>query len=125
MIHSTKFLKKKLFEYPFLNHPLKISSNKVSNVIEISPRSEHILKIEINDINEGNAITSYRKMGTLGIPQCLVSVNNSATICTAPFFQIKSIIRYFNTRRCLKIITEIIFLNTLKNLNVINLNFQK
>nr|CAH7733080.1 unnamed protein product [Callosobruchus chinensis] len=86
LLNSSIDLHKNLLITPRVHIPLqyhKVNSTNIStNFINISPRSEQVIKIKVKNVDNGHAIIPYRKISCLEIAECLATVKNHEAICT-------------------------------------------
>nr|CAH7734904.1 unnamed protein product [Callosobruchus chinensis] len=60
-------------------HQVSHSSNLTIN---LPPRTEQVIKINVKNVANGEVIIPYRKLSCLEIPECLTIVKNHEAICT-------------------------------------------
>lgn len=53
-----------------------------TNCIELQPRCEQVIKINIKNLKNGNGILPHMKFDSFEIPECLVKIENSQAICS-------------------------------------------
>lgn len=58
------------------------SSPPSTNCVIVQPRSEQVIKINIQNIKEGDVIVPYTKIQDMEIPECITKVHNYQAICS-------------------------------------------